>query len=24
VLGQDMKIEPDQTRWFPLWGAPGL
>jgi hypothetical protein len=20
----DMKVEPDLTRWFPVWGAPGL
>jgi hypothetical protein len=20
----DMKVEPDLSRWFPLWGAPGL
>jgi hypothetical protein len=24
VLGDDLKIEPDMTRWFPVWGAPGL
>jgi hypothetical protein len=24
VLGGELKIEPDQTRWFPVWGAPGL
>jgi len=24
VLGEDLKIEPDLTRWFPVWGAPGL
>jgi hypothetical protein len=24
VLDGELKIEPDQTRWFPLWGAPGL
>ena len=24
VLGSDLKIEPDLTRWFPVWGAPGL
>jgi hypothetical protein len=24
VLANELKIEPDQTRWFPLWGAPGL
>jgi PspA associated protein B len=23
-LGDDMKIEPDLGRWFPIWGAPGL
>jgi hypothetical protein len=24
VIGDDLKIEPDLTRWFPVWGAPGL
>ncbi|HEX9035156.1 MAG TPA: hypothetical protein VF834_25220 [Streptosporangiaceae bacterium] len=24
VLGDDLKIEPDLGRWFPVWGAPGL
>jgi PspA associated protein B len=24
VLGNDLKIESDLTRWFPVWGAPGL
>ena len=24
VLGEDLRIEPDLTRWFPVWGAPGL
>jgi hypothetical protein len=24
VLGDDLKIEPDLSRWFPVWGAPGL
>jgi hypothetical protein len=24
VLGEDLKIEQDQTRWFPIYGAPGL
>ena len=23
-LGDDLKIEQDLTRWFPVWGAPGL
>jgi hypothetical protein len=23
-LGDDLKIEPDLGRWFPVWGAPGL
>jgi len=23
-LGSDLKIEPDLSRWFPVWGAPGL
>ncbi|MEU1009903.1 hypothetical protein [Streptomyces sp. NPDC005890] len=24
VLGNDLPIEPDLGRWFPVWGAPGL
>jgi hypothetical protein len=24
ALGDDLKLEPDLTRWFPVWGAPGL
>ena len=24
VLSNDLKIEPDLGRWFPVWGAPGL
>jgi hypothetical protein len=24
VLGSDLKIEPELSRWFPVWGAPGL
>jgi hypothetical protein len=24
VLSNDLKIEPELGRWFPLWGAPGL
>ena len=24
VLGDDLRMEPDLTRWFPVWGAPGL
>jgi hypothetical protein len=24
ALADDLKIEPDLTRWFPVWGAPGL
>jgi hypothetical protein len=23
-LANDMKVEPELTRWFPVWGAPGL
>ena len=23
-LGDDLKIEQDLGRWFPVWGAPGL
>ena len=24
ALEDDLRIEEDLTRWFPLWGAPGL
>jgi hypothetical protein len=24
ALGDDLTIEPDLARWFPVWGAPGL
>jgi hypothetical protein len=24
VLGSDLNTEPDLSRWFPVWGAPGL
>jgi hypothetical protein len=24
VLGDDLRVEPDLSRWFPVWGAPGL
>jgi hypothetical protein len=24
VIGPDLKWEQDLTRWFPVWGAPGL
>lgn len=24
LLGDDLKIEQDLSRWFPVWGAPGL
>ncbi|MFG2382150.1 PspA-associated protein PspAB [Streptomyces avermitilis] len=24
ALADDLRIEPDLTRWFPIWGAPGL
>jgi hypothetical protein len=24
TLGDDLKIEPDLSRWMPIWGAPGL
>jgi hypothetical protein len=24
TLANDLRIEQDLTRWFPLWGAPGL
>jgi len=24
ALGSDLTVEPDLSRWLPLWGAPGL
>ncbi|MET8680361.1 hypothetical protein ABZW18_22955 [Streptomyces sp. NPDC004647] len=24
LLGDDLRIETDLSRWFPVWGAPGL
>ena len=24
AVGDDLAIEPDLSRWFPVWGAPGL
>jgi PspA associated protein B len=24
AIGEDLKIEQDLTKWFPVWGAPGL
>ncbi|MEV8525372.1 MULTISPECIES: hypothetical protein [unclassified Streptomyces] len=24
VLTDDLRLEPDLSRWFPVWGAPGL
>lgn len=24
MLGDDLRIEKDLSRWFPVWGAPGL
>lgn len=24
VVDDDLRVEQDLTRWFPLWGAPGL
>lgn len=24
AIGDDLKFEQDLTRWFPIWGAPGL
>ncbi|MEU0839875.1 hypothetical protein ABZ370_10420 [Streptomyces sp. NPDC005962] len=24
LLGDDLRIEQDLSRWFPVWGAPGL
>lgn len=24
AIGEDLRVEPDLSRWFPVWGAPGL
>ncbi|MBT2488238.1 hypothetical protein J7E96_06815 [Streptomyces sp. ISL-96] len=24
LLGDDLRVEKDLARWFPVWGAPGL
>lgn len=24
TVGADLKVEPELSRWFPVWGAPGL
>ncbi|MEU6232969.1 hypothetical protein [Kitasatospora sp. NPDC047058] len=24
MLGNDLRLEKDLTRWFPVWGAPGM
>ncbi|MGW3654245.1 PspA-associated protein PspAB [Streptomyces sp. NPDC005151] len=24
TLGDDLRVEQDLSRWFPVWGAPGL
>jgi hypothetical protein len=24
ILGNDLRIEQDLSRWFPVWGAPGV
>ena len=24
ILGSDLRMEPDLSRWFPVYGAPGL
>ncbi|MCX4685446.1 hypothetical protein OG401_14165 [Kitasatospora purpeofusca] len=24
MLKNDLRIEPDLSRWFPVWGAPGM
>jgi hypothetical protein len=24
ALGADLPVEADLSRWFPVWGAPGL
>jgi hypothetical protein len=23
-IGDDLRVEQDLARWFPVWGAPGL
>jgi hypothetical protein len=24
VVGEDVPVEPDLTKWLAIWGAPGL
>jgi hypothetical protein len=24
LIGNDLRVEEDLSRWFPVWGAPGL
>ena len=24
LVENDLRLEPDTSRWFPVWGAPGL
>lgn len=24
LVAEDLKVEPDLSRWFPVWGAPGV
>ncbi len=24
IIGDDLRWEPDLSRWFPVWGAPGV
>jgi len=24
IVGDDLRVEPELGRWFPVWGAPGL
>jgi hypothetical protein len=24
LLESDLRVEPELSRWFPVWGAPGL
>lgn len=24
LLADDLPIDPDLSRWFPVWGAPGI
>jgi hypothetical protein len=24
LIADDLRVEQDLSRWFPVWGAPGL